>query len=54
MSFKDISYLELLRPFCSFERNIFFSILVEGIMRNNSMTLFQFGPVVHAGGDVAC
>ena len=42
MSFKDISYLELLRPLCSAERNHLCNImgnnilyiLVEGIMRN--------------------
>ena len=33
MSFKDISHLELWRPFCSLERNC----LVEDIMSNNSV-----------------
>ena len=40
MSFKDISYLELWRLFCSAERN-HSAILVEGIMRNNSVKLFR-------------
>ena len=33
MCFKDISYLELWRPFCSAEQTIC-AILVEGVMRN--------------------
>ena len=39
MRFKDISYLELRQPLCSTERN-HLCILVEGIMRNNSVKLF--------------
>ena len=39
MLFKGISYLELWQPFCSAERTIC-AILVEGIMRNNSVKLF--------------
>ena len=39
MSLKDISYLELLLPFCSAEQNLLCN-LVEGIMRNNSVKLF--------------
>ena len=35
MSFKDISYLELWRDFCSVEQTIC-ARLVEGFMRNNS------------------
>ena len=39
MIFKDISYLELLSPFCSAERKIC-TILVEEIIRNKSVKLF--------------
>ena len=39
MIFKDISYLELLSPFCSAERKIC-TILVEDIIRNKSIKLF--------------
>ena len=39
MLFKDISYLELWRPFCSQSRTIC-GIFVEGVVRNNSMKLF--------------
>ena len=45
MSFKDISYLELWQPFCLRCRNIC-ALLVEGVMRNNSVKLFEFRPVV--------
>ena len=41
MPFKDISYLELLQLFCSMEQTIC-AILVEYIMRNNSVKLFCF------------
>ena len=38
---KVISYLELLQPFCSAKWNHkFFTILVEGIMRNISVNFF--------------
>ena len=39
MSFEDISYLELWRPFVQWKGTIF-AILVESIMRNNSVNLF--------------
>ena len=39
MSFKDISYLELCWPFVQRSKTIC-AILVEGIMRNNSVNLF--------------
>ena len=39
MLFKDISYLELWLPLCSVERN-HCAILVEGMIRNNSVKLF--------------
>ena len=39
MSFKDISYLELLWPFDQRSRTVCV-ILVEGIMRNSSVNLF--------------
>ena len=47
MSFKDISYLELWQPYVQWSRTIC-AILVEGIMRNNSVfsgavPLVQFG-----------
>ena len=45
MSFKDISYLELWRPFCSAERNHLCNF-IEGIMRNNSEKYFEFRPAV--------
>ena len=45
MYFKNISYLELWRPFVQWS-GIICVIVVEGIMRNNSMSLFKFGPVV--------
>ena len=45
MLFKDISYLELMQPFVQWSRTIC-AMLVEGIMRNNSVKLFEFGPVV--------
>ena len=45
MRFKDISYLELWQLFRSRSRTIC-AILVEGIMRNNSVKLFEFGPEV--------
>ena len=45
MSFKDISYLELWRPFCSAERNHLWNF-IEGIMRNNSGKYFEFRPAV--------
>ena len=41
MPFKDISNLELWLPFCSTEQN-HFSILVEGIKRNNSVKKIEF------------
>ena len=40
MIFKDISYLELLSPFCSAERKICI-ILVEDIIRNKSVNYFD-------------
>ena len=40
MSLKDISYLELRWPFVHRSGTIF-AILVEGIMRNNSVNSFQ-------------
>ena len=43
--FKDISNLELWQPLFQRSKTIC-AILVEGIMRNNSMKLFEFGPVV--------
>ena len=39
MSFKDISYLELCWPFVQRSKTIC-AILVEGIMRNNSVNSF--------------
>ena len=45
MSFKGISYQDLLRPLCSAERNHLCNF-EGGIMRNNSVKLFEFGPVV--------
>ena len=39
MLFKDISYLELMQPFVQWSRTIC-AMLVEGIMRNNSVKLF--------------
>ena len=39
MSFEDISYIELWQPFVKQTQNIC-AILVEGIMRNNSLKLF--------------
>ena len=44
MSFKDVSYLELWWPLQL--SGTVYAILVEGIMRNNSVKLFEFGPVV--------
>ena len=46
MSFKDISCLELWRPFCLAMQTIC-AILVDDIMWNNSVKLFEFGPSVH-------
>ena len=40
MPFNGISDLALWRPFCSVEQTIR-AILVEGIIRNNSLKLFQ-------------
>ena len=51
MSFKDISYLELWRPFCLAQPNHFFAILVEGIMRNISVRLYLIW-ISGSGGDV--
>ena len=45
MSFKDISYLELWWPFLH-QSGTISAILEEGIMRNNSVNFFEFGPVV--------
>ena len=39
MSFKDISYLELWQPFVQRTETIC-AILIEGIMRNDSVNLF--------------
>ena len=39
MSLKDIAYLELAQPLCLWSGNIC-AVLVEGIMRNNSVKLF--------------
>ena len=43
MSFKDISYLELCRPFCSAEQNdiLICAIVVEGILRWSG-TIYAF------------
>ena len=49
MSFKDISYLELWRPFVTRSRTIC-EILVEGIQRNNSVNFFGIWTSV-SGGD---
>ena len=51
VSFKDISYLELWRPFCSAEQNHLCNFLVEGTMRNNSEKLFPIW-TSGSGGDV--
>ena len=40
MSFKDIYYLELWWPFVQRSRNIC-EILVDGVMRNNSVNSFR-------------
>ena len=40
MPFKDISYLELWQPFVQ-RTDTICAILVEGIMRNNSVKLFR-------------
>ena len=48
MSFKGISYLELWQPFCSADQN-HLSNFVWGIMRNNSVNYFEYGPVVQEG-----
>ena len=46
MPFKDISYLELWQPFVQGSR-IICAILIEGIMRKNSVKLFCiYRPVV--------
>ena len=45
MPFKVISYLKLWQPFVQQSVTIC-AILVEGIMRNNSVKIFEFGPVV--------
>ena len=45
MSVKDISKIVLWLPLCSLERNHLCN-LVECIMRNKSVKLFKFGPVV--------
>ena len=45
MLFKGISYLEIWQPFCLAERSHLCN-LVEGIQRNNSVKLFEFGSVV--------
>ena len=50
MPCKDISYLELWRPFVQPSGKIW-SILVESIMRNNSVNLFQIW-ASGSGGDV--
>ena len=42
MPFKEMSYLELWRLFCSAERKHVCNIFVEGIKRNNSVKLFWF------------
>ena len=43
MSFKDISYLETRKAFCSAERNRFFFNLVKDIMGNIHVNYFAFG-----------
>ena len=45
MVFSDISYIELWQPFCLSEWNHLCNF-VEGLMRNNSVKLFEFGPVL--------
>ena len=50
ISFKDISFLELRRPFYQWSRTIC-AILVKGIMRNNSVYLIQIW-ASGSGGDV--
>ena len=45
MSFTDISYLELWCPFI-WPSETKCAILVDCIMRNNSVKFFEFGPVV--------
>ena len=45
MKFKDNSYLEIWWLVCLAEQNNL-CIFVEGIMRNISMKLFEFGPLV--------
>ena len=45
MPFKGIFYLKLWQPFCLAERNHLCN-LVEGIQRNKSFNLFEFGTVV--------
>ena len=51
MSYKDISYLELwASPFVQLSRTIC-AILVEGVIRNNSVTLFLIW-ASGSGGDI--
>ena len=45
MLFKGISYLELCWPLSSVDWNHLCSVLVQCIMRNNSMKPFEFGTV---------
>ena len=45
MSLKDISYPDVWQPHFQRSKTIC-EILVEGIMRNNYVKLFVFGPVV--------
>ena len=45
MLFKDISHLELRLTLCSGERNCY-EILAEDISVDNSVKLFEFGPVL--------
>ena len=49
MLFKDISYLELLQPFCSVKNYNLgnFGSLLEGIMRNNLWNYFESWSVVY-------
>ena len=51
MPFKEISYLELWRLFCSAKRKHVCNILEEGIKRNNSVKLFWIW-TSGSGGDV--
>ena len=51
MSFKDISYIKLLWPFCSAEQKTICANLVKGFMRKIYVKLF-FNLDQRLGGDV--